>query len=230
MTNGEPAAARALPSWIEWIMYLKSIDCSHRPSIPGVIAGEALLLAHIGRRRIVTGDANLDVVVSVAAVQCEHVMADIALGDVDDPAPRDRGAPGDVSIGDDAGDGNGGGAWASGDDPWMTFDDHADVCNHGQAVPPRWRLAAGAAGSGSSTSSVSAPEASGPVSPGLASRLRIRRAGSRKWFGPVSRPSRRCASWSSHSCPTRCRWRDAPCRRRTRVRQYPDRSRQRVRQ
>src|ERR1700683_4115947 len=38
MNNGEPAAPRTLPSWIEWIMYLKSIDCSHRPSIPGVAA------------------------------------------------------------------------------------------------------------------------------------------------------------------------------------------------
>ena len=38
MTNGEPAAPRTLPSWIAWIMCLKSIDCSHRPSIPGVVA------------------------------------------------------------------------------------------------------------------------------------------------------------------------------------------------
>ena len=102
MTNGEPAAPRTLPSWIAWIMYLKSIDCSHRPSIPGVVGGECLPLAHIGGSRVVAGDADLSVVVAVGAVQREQVVADIALGNIHDRAPRDRRAAGDVAVADRA--------------------------------------------------------------------------------------------------------------------------------
>ena len=52
--------------------------------------GQCLPHAHIGGRRVVAGDADLCVVVAVRAVQGEHAVADIALGDVHDHAPRER--------------------------------------------------------------------------------------------------------------------------------------------